>query len=344
MTDPESPTARTRRSASAPFPTVAGRRVTDLSTLFGSGVWLALAIGTVGGPVPLSAVELYVALATLIVVPLGLGLLESTSATAGSLPDRTATPYRVAAAGQFPAALAVVAGLAAPQGTLLAVALVAPWLAVTGAIALAGVRRLLARGPGPLPELAIDAALLYVPVAAVFLCLHAAGISLRFAPIIVLLTGVHFHYAGFALPLVVGLTGRLVATGEGGFPPTAAGRAAAAVTAVIAVGILLIAVGITFSPLLEVIAAVTFSAAVVGFAVLLFRTVVPAVPRLPGALFALAAISLCWTMALALAFAYSALPDTASLVSIPEMIRWHGSVNAFGFALPALLALRSLEK
>ncbi|ELZ16232.1 YndJ family protein [Natrinema thermotolerans] len=342
MTDLEPSSARTRRSS--PSPTVAGRRLTDLSALIGGAVWLALAMGTVGGSIPLSPVERYVALATFVVVPLGLGLLEPMSDAAGSLPDRTVTPYRVAVGGQLPAALAVVAGLVAPQGSPAAVALVAPWLVVTGAIALVGLRRSLARGTGPLPELAIDAALLYVPVAAVFLCLHAADISLRFAPIIVLLTGVHFHYAGFALPLVVGLTGRIAATDDGGFPPTVAGRASAAVTAVIAVGILLIAVGITFSPLLEVVAAAAFSAAVVGFALCLLRTVVPTVPRFAGALFAVAAVSLCWTMALALAFAYSALPGTATLVSIQEMIRWHGSVNAFGFALPALLALRSLER
>jgi hypothetical protein len=96
--------------------------------------------------------------------------------------------------------------------------------------------------------------------------------------------------------------------------------------------------------LLEVVAAAAFSAAVVGFALFLLRTVVPAVGRIPGALFAVAAVSLCWTMALALAFAYSALPGTPRVVSIPEMIRWHGCVNAFGFALPALFALRSLDK
>lgn len=60
-------------------------------------------------------------------------------------------------------------------------------------------------------------------------------------------------------------------------------------------------------------------------------------------LLAVAALSTCWTMALALAFAYSSLPGTPALVTIPEMIRWHGSVNAFGFALPALLAVRLLE-
>lgn len=59
-------------------------------------------------------------------------------------------------------------------------------------------------------ELAIDAALLYIPVGAVALVLHVAGISLQFRPIIILLTVVHYHYAGFVLPLVTGLAGRVL--------------------------------------------------------------------------------------------------------------------------------------
>ncbi|WP_233710637.1 YndJ family transporter [Natronococcus pandeyae] len=313
--------------------------MTDLSAAAGSVVWLALVGAVRSGTVGLTAVELYVALAALVLVPLGLGLLEpARDATAGT------APYTAAVVGQFPAALAVVAGLAAPQGSLVAVALVVPWLGVTGSIALLGVQRLVTRRGGPLHELAIDTACLYVPVAAVFLSLHAAGISLRFAPIIVLLTAVHFHYAGFALPLVVGLAGRIVAAEDGRVETTVADHVAAASTVVIVVGIVLVAVGITFSPLIEVVAVAVFTAGVIGFASVLLREVVPAVPRLPGMLLALAALSVFWTMALALAFAYSSLPGTQVLVTIPEMVRWHGSVNAFGFALPALLAFRLLQK
>jgi hypothetical protein len=321
-----------------PHPGIGGYRVTDLAAVAGAGLWLGLVGGTLGGVVPLATVALYVALAALVLVPLGLGLVD--------LPrDATAliAPYRVAVFGQLPAALALVAALTAPQGSVVAVALVAPWLGITGAIALCGLGRLATRRGGPLPEVAIDAGLLYVPVAAAFLCMHAAGVTLRFAPVIVFLTGVHFHYAGFALPLVVGLTGRLVTGEDGRFPATIVGRTTAAATVIIVVGIVLIAIGITFSPLVEVVAVTAFTAAVVGFALRTLRDVAPAVPRLPGSLLAGAALSLCWTMALALAFAYSSLAGTPSLVTIPEMIRWHGSVNAIGFALPALLAFRLLE-
>ncbi|SEQ81487.1 YndJ-like protein [Natrinema salaciae] len=309
-----------------------------MTAAVGGVLWLGLVAGTVSGAVPVPVPALYVCLAALVLVPLGLGLV--------AVPREVAiatTAYRAAVFGQLPAALALAIALATPRGSIGGIALTFPWLGVTGAIALCGVGRLASRSGGPIPELAIDAGLLYVPVAATFLVLHAAGISLRFAPILVLLTGVHFHYAGFALPLVVGLTGRRLTDGDGRFPATITGRVTAVVTPVVVGGIGLIAVGITFSPLLEVVAVAAFTAGVVGFATCTLRGVVPAVPRLPGLLFAVAALSLCWTMALAFAFAFGSLSGTPPLVSIPEMIRWHGSVNAFGFALPSLVAFRLLE-
>lgn len=341
MTARTATASRTSTPRTDRHPRIAGWRVTDLSALAGGAVWLSLVGAERVAAIDLSVVELYVTLATLVLVPLGLGLV------ANAIPRRTATDprYRWIVLGQFPAALATVAALASPQGSLWAVALAAPWLGVTGSIALLGVRARLGReavSPEPDPALAIDAALLYVPVAAVFLLLHAAGISLRFDPIVVLLTVVHFHYAGFVLPLVVGVAG-LRLTGGSGFATTPIGRVWAATTAVIVVGILAVAVGIAFSPAVEVLAVAVFTTGVVGFAVLSLREVVPEVPRLPGALLIVASLSICWAMALALAFAYSVFPGTSVLVTIPEMIRWHGSVNAFGFALPALLTFRLLD-
>ncbi|RQG93986.1 YndJ family transporter [Natrarchaeobius chitinivorans] len=339
MSESSTAASELRRPASRGCPSVAGRRVTDLSAALGGLVWLAIVVGAQTGAIGSSAVERYVALATLVLVPLGLGFLQPVRDVTGSR-----TLYTAVVVGQFPAALAVVAGLAASQGSVVAVALVVPWIGVTGGVALLGAQRLASRRGGPLPELAIDVACLYVPVAAVFVLLHTAGIGLGFAPIIVLLTGVHFHYAGFVLPLVVGLTGRLLTDEDGRFGSTIVGRTGAATTVVILVGIGLIAVGIAFSALLEAVAVLVFALAVVGFAVLWVRAVVPAVARVPGALLSVAALSVCWTMALALAFAYSSLPGTSVLITIPEMVRWHGSVNAVGFALPALLAFRLLEK
>lgn len=188
----------------------------------------------------------------------------------------------------------------------------------------------------------MTAACLYVPVGSVALVLHRAGVFLRFEPIIVLLTAVHYHYAGFVLPLVVGLLARVLADndGFGGL----AGRLGLVALLVLVGNIALIAVGITFSPLLEVVTVALFTVAVVVFAGLALRRAIPRLPRLPGALLAVACATLFASMALALAYGYSAFRRSDALVGLGTMIRWHGALNAFGFAVPALLAFRLLDR
>lgn len=338
MKDRGSRTASGGENAAANPLRLASYRVTDVSAVAGSVVWVALIGAARAGWLDLTLVELFVALAVLAFVPLGLGLAANPQPSA-----RSRLLYRLAVAGQFPSALGVAGALALPVGSPLSMVLVVPWLGVTGALAVVGLWRAVARGVGPIPDLAVDAALLYLPVGAVALLLHRAGISLQFQPIIVLLTAVHYHYAGFALPLITGLAGRVMADDDHRFGTDPAGRLAAATTLVIVVNLALIAAGITFSPLVEVVAVSFFTVAVAGFALLVAWRVVPAVSIVPGALLVVASVAVVGTMALALAYGYSAFSPTTTLITISEMVRWHGTLNAFGFVLPALLAFRLLE-
>jgi hypothetical protein len=314
---------------------LAGHRVTDLTAGAGALVWLGTVLLGVTGSAALSAVDRFVALAVLVLVPLGLGQVPSPGARLGVLAARGAI------VASFPAALAVVGALSLPVGSSGSVLLALPWLAVTGTIAVVGLSRLRERGLGTLPELSVTAALLYVPVGAVALVLHRAGVFLRFEPIIVLLTAVHYHYAGFVLPLTAGLTARVV-DADGGFEGPV-GRLAAAALLVLVGNVALIAVGITFSPLLEVVAVALFTVAVAVFAAVALRRAVPRLPRVPATLLAAACCTLFASMALALAYGYSAFRPRDALVGIGTMIRWHGALNAFGFAVPALLSLRLLD-
>jgi hypothetical protein len=134
--------------------------------------------------------------------------------------------------------------------------------------------------------------------------------------------------------------GRRLTDEQGRFGSGPAGRLGLAATLVIVVNLALIAVGITFSPTVEIVAVAFFTVAVAAFALLALRRVVPALPLLPAALLGFASLAIVGTMALALAYGYSAFPATGELVGIGRMVRWHGSLNAFGFALPALLAFR----
>jgi hypothetical protein len=314
---------------------LAGYRLTDLSAVVGAVVWVGAVVAGLADLVALSPVDRFVALAVLVLVPLGLGLVRPPDSRIGM------AAARGAAVASLPAALAVVAALALPVGSRPSVLLALPWLGVTGAIAVVGLARLRTLGLGGLAELSVTAALLYVPVGAVALVLHRAGIALRFEPLIVLLTAVHYHYAGFVLPLVVGLIARVVGAGDGFEGP--AGQVGAAALLVLVGNIALIAVGITFSPLLEVVAVGLFTVAVAVYAALALGRAVPRLPRLPASLLTVACCTLFASMALALAYGYSAFRPSDALLGIGTMVRWHGALNAFGFALPALLAFRLLE-
>ena len=109
------------------------------------------------------------------------------------------------------------------------------------------------------------------------------------------------------------------------------------------VGNTLIAVAITLSPWLEFPSVSAFVLAVAAVMVVVLVELVPRLPRVAGGLLAIASLSLLAGMVLAVAYSYSVFPPTGSVIKLSEMIRWHGPLNAVGFALSALVAFRLLE-
>jgi uncharacterized membrane protein len=161
------------------------------------------------------------------------------------------------------------------------------------------------------------------------------GITFWFDPTIVLLTAVHFHFAGFALPVLAGVTGHHL----GGFED-----AARAVAGVILVGPAVIAVGISASPLVEVVAVGAFTLAVAAFGLLVLVRVVPSLDPLPAALVAGSALALPASMALALGYGVAAFSGTNPLgLSVGRMVTLHGSLNAYGFALCGVIGWRFVD-
>ena len=303
---------------------VAGASLADLSAVFGAGLWAVLVLS--GG---LSQVERALALAPLVVVPLGVGL-----AARGAFPG-LAGRLLGAAVALLPVGASLVALSLVVDAGPVAAGLAAPWVFVTSLLALAGVTRAVERGTvRPLDRALVDAGLAYVPVAAVALVLSHLGITFWFDPAIVLLTAVHFHFAGFALPVLAGVTGRHL----GGFD-----GAARAVAGVILAGpaLTLIAVGISFSPLVEVVAVGAFTLAVAAFGLLTLVRVVPSLDLLPAALVAISALALPASMVLALGYGVAAFSGTNPLgLSIGRMVTLHGSLNAYGFALCGVVGWR----
>lgn len=313
--------AQQNGAATDPVPSVGGVAVPDASALLGAVAWLAAVLTGVLGTVPRA-----LALAPLVLVPLGVGM-----AGHRPFPGRAGRLLRAAIWCQPAGALLFTASLALEVSGGTAAALAAPWLLVTGLLGLAALFRTLDRGGLSLPETAVDAGLAYVSVGAVALLLYQLDITFYFGPTIILLTAVHFHYAGFALPIITGLTGR---SGRQDSTPWNS------LVSVILVGPAIIAVGISFSPLVEVVAVGGFTLAVALFGWSVLLRIAPTRPREQAVLLGASAVALPVSMALALGYGVATFSGLDLGLDIATMVALHGSLNAFGFALLGLVGWR----
>jgi hypothetical protein len=209
----------------------------------------------------------------------------------------------------------------------------ASWLLLNGLVALFGVGRFLARRSLRADELCIDAGLLFLPVGGVWLVTARLGVDpLGFGETIVVLTAVHFHYAGFAVPVLAGMAGHVLVERS-----PLIRRVFWVVAAGVIFGVPLVALGITFLRALEVGAALLLTTSLVILAFLIIFVVVPGL-RQPAAqtLLVISAAATVVTMLLAAGYAAGGLVGVS--ITIPQMVVAHGAVNAFGLVLCGLLA------
>jgi hypothetical protein len=300
------------------------------SAITGALVWLAwLLLSNASEPFDLRIIRAIFLLGVLVIVPLGLSLVAT--------PDRNgrhALFYRLALLAQpFGAALALCSYLF-EQG-LAAALLASAWLIVTMFVSIFGIVRFLPRGWARSEEVAIDAGLIYLSVGGVWFVLSRYGLQpLGFGDTIVLLTAIHFHYAGFAAPLLVGLAGRMLEDTESGAKRLLRISAIAVIT-----GTPLVAAGITFSPWLALAGAIVIATGLLLLAALVITRVVP---RLHGRgearlMLLISSTSSVFAMILACFYAYSIVARRL-LINIPQMAMFHGVANALGFSLCGLIA------
>src|SRR5262249_49293411 len=146
-------------------------------------------------------------LAPLVLIPLGLKMVEFDQRDGIEVRLR-----RYASSIQLPAAIILSIAFTLPVG-LLAGALSLPWLMTAALISVSRLVRVWRRGLGPSEELSIDAGFIYLVVGGVWALFSRLGVRpLDFDPVIVFLTAIHFHFAGFVLPLMVGLAARQLKT------------------------------------------------------------------------------------------------------------------------------------
>lgn len=269
-------------------------------------------------------------LGILVIVPLGLSLVPRDETDDSSL-------YRLSVILQPVAALLVIVSFVVGQGILSAL-LASLWLIVTGLAALFGCLRLSRMKLRSAEEASVNAGLLFLPVGAVWLLMSRLGIQpLGFGDTIVLLTAVHFHFAGFAAPLLTGLAGRHL-------PTTLGIRKLFVLTVVFVIaGTPLVAGGITLSPVVALVGALVISIGLVCLAVLVIGWIVPMVSsRRPQILLVVSSLASLPAMVFACVYAYSIVFQKL-IIDIPQMAETHGMANAFGFALCGLHAWALIE-
>lgn len=295
------------------FASLEPRRISRHSAVAGTAVWILWQLFAE----PLVPAVLFV-LSPLVLMPLLLAAVWV---------ERDPSPrVRTLTWTQLPCALPLVLGMSLDPGVLALLACLpwAGWTALAAFEALSRVREMIrSKGLRGLidGELAIAAGLGFPLIGSAWLsCDRLAIQPLGFSPLIVTLTAVHFHHAGFTLPVSAGL---LTRTSEPGpWRPIALA---------VVVAVPLVAIGITASPIIELIGSWLTAAAAIGVALgLLARA--RSLPTIPSLLSAGAGACLLAAMIFAASYALGeyrgvAWPDIAS------MIQLHGAVNALGFGL-----------
>jgi hypothetical protein len=299
------------------------------SAAAGAVVWLLLLPTDTADSAEAELIHKVVLFAVLVIVPLALSLVA---------PDDRGKFYRAAVLARPVAALATAASFFFDKG-LLSASMSFTWFVATLLVALFGLTRFISRGLYPLEELSIDAGLLYLPVGGVWLVVYRLGVQpLGYGEMIVLLTVIHFHFAGFAAPIIAGMSGRILATGH--YPQKIFAGAIFGIVAAMP----LVAAGITFSPWLGLVGTVLLTFGLVMLAGLTLGWVRPALRGTSMRfLLVIGALSSCLAMVLACLYAYSIASKTL-ILTIPTMAMTHGLLNAFGFVTCSLIAWSGVNR
>lgn len=274
---------------------------------------------------PALEIDILLALGPLLVVPLGLKLFRWADPQAERLRAmaQKAIPFAAVAA-----ALSVVPRDAAYQDILGGV-LAAGWLAVCVVLAISAGAELLKTRQAHVEVYLPMAACMYLAAGAVWLVLFRAGVRPFDQPIeIVQLTSIHFHFAGFGVPIIAAQAARWLRVLPGKWDRLAAYCGLGAVVAMV-----LISGVFAGSPLLELQGSVIMAVSLVGIAA--GTTLVAFRLALGPRLLLLVASAAVWvSMILAVQFSVGRFAVT-STVSFQQMARTHGTLNVV-FTLFAL--------
>lgn len=294
------------------------------SATVGAAAWAGLALSARVGFFRVGSIELLFLFAPLVIVPLGIEVGRGLTRHSVLLDfARHVQP--------FGAALAVAAMWLPPGHT--AGWLSAGWMLVCSLLALAGLFDLCARLPSDsnrMVPVSLSVARIDLAVGGAWLVASRLGIHpFEIQEPIGLLTAVHFHFAGFATASIAAAALYFVnRSNRSWLTPL-----------VIAVIIMpfVVALGFMTSPTFKMGAALLFSFTVAGLAVSLQSMAKRMENALARVLLQVASAAVFAGMVLSATYAISDRFG-GDVLTIPQMARLHGVLNAVGFCLPALLA------
>lgn len=293
-----------------------GRKTVGSAPLWGAAIWACTVAAAAVGYGDLTLVDSMLLLAVLVIIPIAVRLL----------PDTSARPANVAILAAIPIgpALAIERGPAAA-------AMVAPWTVAAAAGTLLYLHWWWSKGRHPRDVVWVAAAA-YLFVGAGWLTADRLDVApFGFTAPFVQLTAVHFHYAGFASIVLTASAWRRL--------PDDKGAATAAVLTTVATPV--IAIGFTFAGALQIGGAVLLTAGLWLLAWVTVRHVVPDVDPLTATLLVISSLAVLVPMVFAIHWAVGTNIGTPVL-SIRDMARFHGTVNAVGFTLLGVLGWRRL--
>jgi hypothetical protein len=289
----------------------------------GAGVWAGLAVLARLGVAHFGGLELLFLFAPLVIVPLGLEL--------GCMMGFDGRLVRIAGIVQPLSAAGVVAAMWVGPGRW-AGALACGWLVVCLLVAGAGVGDLFSNSwsQGRVVGVAVGIARVDLAVGGMWLVASRLGMRpMGIQEPIGLLTAVHFHCAGFATAMIAAATLR--------FAESRGGARWLPALVVFVIGMpYVVATGFVVSGTLKMAAAVLFSIGVAGLAIFARSLGRRAENRAARVCLQVGAASVFAGMVLAGIYAVADFTGS-NMLTIPQMARTHGVLNAVGFCMAGLL-------
>jgi len=311
----------TRRSARTPHrePSIA---------LFGAALWTALWLMTVAiDGLAVGSVDLLLAFAALVVVPLGF-----------TLPLRDGgSPPRSLLAAQPAAALALSASIFLPAGPV-ATLLATPWAVVGGIAALGALGHIRTRRGLHAAAYVHAAALIYLFLGSATLLAARAGLQpLGLPEDTVGVAAVHYHFVGFGAGiLAAGLLAAIGSNGPAWVKSVSRGAAGCLVCAVA-----LVALGIATSSQFEVAGNALLAVSISALGTLGLVLVVPTIND-PGTRVLMTISGLSALVATAALLDHAVVPGSHPADGLGAVAGIYGLATAFGFVFAGLWAWRRL--